>query len=162
MKKTTLIVIALCLTGFIFAQDKMETQVNEFIDSWHKAASDSDLEGYFEKIDDHGIYIGTDSSELWSRQEFYEWSIPHFEKKKGWSFKAIERNVYFSVDGNMAWFDEQLQYSKGTLRGSGVLIKRETDWRIMHYVLSLPVPNDKFKEVLDVIHSKSILSEDEK
>ena len=154
--------LVLTYAVLLFGQDNNESAVNAFLDSWHKAASNSDLEGYFDKIDDDGIYIGTDSTELWTRQEFYDWSLPYFEKEKGWNFSAIERNIYFSEDGQMAWFYEQLKYKKGSLRGSGVLVKRADNWRIMHYVLSLPVPNEKFKEVLEIVQSKTIISESEK
>ncbi|MCD4730054.1 MAG: nuclear transport factor 2 family protein [Bacteroidales bacterium] len=54
--------------------------------------------------------------------------------------------------GTIAWFDEQLEYPGGTLRGSGVLAKEKNDWKLKHYVLSLPIPNDKFKEVVKVIN----------
>jgi len=43
---------------------------------------------------------------------------------------------------------------KISLRGSGVLSKKEGSWRIKHYVLSLPVSNEKFTEVRDVINEK--------
>ena len=138
----------------LFSQESLKQEINTFIDSWHETAAINDQEGYFEKIDDHGIYIGTDSSEVWTRQEFYDWSTPYFQKENGWSFKAQSRNVYLSDDGRMAWFDELLDYGKGTLRGSGVLTKRDTEWRILHYVLSVPVPNDKFKEVMKLIENK--------
>jgi len=42
------------------------------------------------------------------------------------------------------------------LRGSGVLAKQKESWKIKHYVLSLPVPNDKFKEVMDVLKNESV------
>jgi hypothetical protein len=52
------------------------------------------------------------------------------------------------------WFDELLSFSAGTLRGSGVLIKRKSGWKIMHYVLSLPVPNKKLSAVLEAIENQ--------
>jgi hypothetical protein len=110
------------------------------------------MKAYFDKIDETGVFIGTDETEVWSKQAFYEWSKPHFDKGKAWSFEAFERNVYIpDQDGNIAWFDEKLKASYGNLRGSGILHKVEGDWKLLHYVLSLPVPNDKFWGVMDVI-----------
>ncbi|MCF8369712.1 MAG: nuclear transport factor 2 family protein [Bacteroidales bacterium] len=144
-----------------FCQSSAEKEIDEFITSWHDAAAANNQDKYFSMIDEKGIYIGTDSTEIWSRDEFYDWSTPHFNNNKGWSFTANSRNIYFEESSSIAWFDELLDYGKGTLRGSGVLIKRGNDWKIIHYVLSLPVPNEKYKEVMKVINSKSEISERE-
>jgi hypothetical protein len=136
---------------FLFSQDAEKAKINAFIDEWHTDAANADMEDYFDKIDEAGIYIGTDAAENWTKQAFLEWSKPYFDKGKAWAFKAVERNVYVSDDGTLAWFDEKLEASYGMLRGSGVLRLKNGSWKIMHYVLSLPVPNDKFKEVLEVI-----------
>ncbi len=59
-----------------------------------------------------------------------------------------------SEDHSLAWFDELLQFSGGKFRGSGVVIKKDDKWKLKHYVLSLPVPNDKYKGVMEVINPK--------
>ena len=143
------------------AQDASKQEISTMLDAWHNAAACNDQQGYFDKIDDQGIYIGTDSTEIWTRQEFYDWSSPYFAEEKGWAFQKQSRNIYLSEDGKMAWFDELLNYGKGTLRGSGVLIKRESDWQIIHYVLSVPVPNEKYLEVMKLINTKTLISEDQ-
>jgi hypothetical protein len=131
--------------------DSLKVQVGRFLDEWHDAASRVDMPAYFDKIDEEGIYIGTDATENWTKQAFYDWSKPYFDKGKAWSFHAEERNIYLSEDQQLAWFDEKLSSSSGPLRGSGVLINRNGQWKILHYVLSLPVPNEKFSEVLEMI-----------
>ncbi len=135
----------------IFAQDSEKTQISSLIDNWHKAAAEANQKAYFNFIADDGVYIGTDETEIWTKQQFFEWSKPYFDKGKAWSFTAISRNIYLSEDGISAWFNELLDSGKTTLRGSGVLQKGDNGWKLKHYVLSLPVPNDKFKEVVDVI-----------
>ena len=35
-------------------------------------------------------------------------------------------------------------------RGSGVLQKIEGEWKIKHYVLSMTVPNENVKEVVEI------------
>ena len=142
------------IPSLLMGQDSLKTEINSFLDEWHAAAARADMPAYFEMIDEDGIYIGTDASENWTKQAFYDWSKPYFDKGKAWSFKAVERNVYLSEDKTLAWFDEKLEASYGMLRGSGVLRFKEGEWKIMHYVLSLPVPNDKFNEALEVIRSK--------
>ncbi len=133
------------------AQENQKQFINSFLDQWHKDAADINMADYFEKISDNGIFVGTDATEVWTKQEFYDWAKPHFEDEKTWDFKSIERNVYLNEDKSFAWFDEKLKASYGELRGSGVLKLENGSWKIQHYVLSLPVPNEKFREVIDVI-----------
>jgi hypothetical protein len=142
-----MILMPFLLTG----QDTTTDQINAFMDEWHEDAARADMEAYFAKIDEKGIYIGTDATENWTKEAFYEWSKPYFNKGKAWDFKAVERNIYISEDSQYAWFDEKLAYSSGELRGSGVLMQKNGEWKIVQYVLSLPVPNEKFKEVRDII-----------
>jgi hypothetical protein len=131
--------------------DSLNVQIGRFLDEWHNAASRADMQAYFEKIDGQGIYIGTDATENWTKKAFYDWSKPYFDKGKAWSFQAEERNIYLSEDQKMAWFDEKLSSASGPLRGSGVMIRKNGEWKIVHYVLSLPVPNEKFPDVLELI-----------
>lgn len=155
MKSNIILTFISCLlTTILIAQSEKEL-IDDLLTNWHNAAADVNQEAYFDYIADDGIYIGTDSTEIWTKQEFYDWSLPHFEKNKTWTFKANSRNVYLSDDGQFAWFDELVNYGKGTLRGSGVLAKQNDVWKIKHYVLSLPVPNEKFKAVIEVLDGKS-------
>lgn len=150
--KNILIFLLICIPSFLLGQTVAETEINVFLDQWHQDAANVDREAYFGKIDDRGIYIGTDASEIWTKQEFYDWAEPQFTGDgKAWDFKAIDRNIYTEGGCNLVWFDELLSYTGGVLRGSGVLIKRKDGWKILHYVLSLPVPNDKFRAVLQAM-----------
>jgi hypothetical protein len=152
MKKLILFSI-FCFPIFLIAQTEAEHAINTFIDQWHQDAADVNQEAYFDKIDEDGIFIGTDASEIWSKQEFYDWAEPQFTGKgTAWDFKAIERNIYFGKNATYAWFDELLSFGNGgVLRGSGVLHQQDGEWTILHYVLSLPVPNDKFGDVMKVL-----------
>lgn len=160
MKTTISLLVAFVFAINLTAQENTRQEIALLLDSWHRAAANNDQEGYFEIIDDAGIYIGTDSTEIWTREQFYDWSTPYFAQEKGWTFQKQSRNIYLSEDATMAWFDELLIYGKGTLRGSGVLVRRGNNWRIIHYVLSVPVPNDKYKEVMSLIGTKTIISND--
>ena len=147
--KKFLFSILILSSFYLFAQKGDNTDVNIFIDQWHQDAADVNREAYFDKIDTDGIFIGTDATEIWTKQEFYEWAEPQFTNGgTAWDFKTIERNIYWGEKSEYVWFDELLSFSGGTLRGSGVLKKRKGSWKIMHYVLSLPVPNEKFSAVL--------------
>lgn len=131
------------------AADEKQT-INKLLDDWHAAAAKADYAGYFGKIADDGHYIGTDATENWDKKSFAAFAKPYFERGKAWDFKAVERNIYFSKDGKVAWFDELLDTWMKGCRGSGVLEKQGKEWKIKHYVLSMTVPNDVTDKVISL------------
>jgi ketosteroid isomerase-like protein len=131
-------------------ENKLTVQLNQFIDEWHLNAAQADT-AYFSKIAENGIYIGTAKEELWTKDEFFNFAKKYFERGETWDFKATERNIYFSKDHQYAWFDELLDTWMGTCRASGVLEKTGQEWKIAHYHLSMCVPNEVVREVIDII-----------
>ena len=152
-----LILISICLV-FLSCESSIDEntsevekeKVNDLMDSWHKSAANANYEKYFSAMEDESVFIGTDAGENWTKQEFQSFSKPYFDKGKAWSFKALERNIYFNESGNTAWFDELLDTWMGTCRGSGVLEKTDESWEIKHYVLSVCIPNDDMEEVISI------------
>ena len=148
MKK--LFFLLLC-TSWCLAQNTKETAtINTILDQWHKAAAEANYKNYMEVLSEDAIYIGTDASENWTKSQFEAFAKPYFDKGKAWSFKALERHVYFSNDGQTAWFDELLDTHMKICRGSGVLTKVNNSWKIKHYVLSMTIPNDNTNEVIKI------------
>lgn len=119
------------------------------MNQWHKDVAESNFDKYFDKMSQKGVFIGTDALENWTIQEFKEFSKPYFDKKETWDFKTLERNIYISENNNFAWFDELLETWMGICRGSGVLEKEVDKWKIKHYVLSITIPNDDVKIVIE-------------
>ncbi len=127
-------------------------EVNIFMDNWHMAAAEANFDAYFNAMDSDAVYVGTAAEEVWSKADFASFSKPYFDKGKAWSFKAINRNVYFIENSNIIYFDELLDTWMGQCRGSGVLqLNSKNQWEIKHYVLSLVVPNEDIKAVVDLI-----------
>jgi hypothetical protein len=156
MKKVYLFLSVLTMAGSLIIiglrhtdnpADEKQT-LNILLDNWHAAAAKADYNGYFGKIADDGHYIGTDATENWDKKAFAAFSKPYFDRGKAWDFKAVERNIYFSKDGKVAWFDELLDTWMKGCRGSGVLEKQGKEWKIKHYVLSMTVPNDVTDKVI--------------
>jgi hypothetical protein len=150
MKKISFIIVL--FSGFLSAQNS-ETQKKEityFLDQWHKAAAEVNFDAYFSAMADESIYIGTDATENWNKKQFQAFAKPYFDKGKAWNFKAIERNIYFSKDGNLVWFDELLSTQMKLCHGSGVLVQENGQWKIKHYVLSMTIPNDITDEVVKI------------
>jgi len=128
----------------------LKTTINTLLNNWHTAASEANYENYFGKMDSASIFIGTDATENWTKQDFESYSKPYFDKGKAWDFKVLERNVYLSDSKKMAWFDENLDTKRGTFRGSGVIEKKQNTWTIKHYVLSVPISNEDMDKVVRI------------
>ena len=130
---------------------ELTKQVNAFVDGWHDDAANTRM-AYFDKIAKDGVYIGTDRSELWTRDEFKAWSKKYFDAKSAWTFKATRRNVYASADKSLIWFDELLDTKNmGHAMASGVIRKTANGFEIVHYQLSLAVPNEVIDQVTGII-----------
>jgi hypothetical protein len=125
-------------------------QINAFIDEWHDDAANA-RPAYFDKIAPHGIYIGTDKTELWNRDQFKAWAQRAFARKSAWSFKAIKRNVYMSADKKFIWFDELLDTQMGPCQASGVIRRTDKGFEIEHYQLSIAVPNEIASKVTALV-----------
>ncbi|TRX58805.1 nuclear transport factor 2 family protein [Fulvivirga sp. M361] len=133
----------------------IKKDIHNVLNDWHQAASDADFDryfGYFE--DDSSIFMGTDATERWTVAEFKPWSKPYFDRGKAWSFSPDERYIYLSDDGKTAWFDETLSTPNlGPSRGTGVLTKSVEGWKISHYNLTVPIPNEIVGTVVEQIDS---------
>jgi ketosteroid isomerase-like protein len=135
----------------LFAQNESQkNDVNQLVDLWHKAASEANFKQYFDVMADDAIFIGTDATEYWNKQDFEKYAKPHFDKGKAWSFTTLERHVYFDSTGKIAWFDELLDTQMKICRGSGVLVKTGGRWKIKHYVLSMTIPNETSKSIITI------------
>jgi len=129
-----------------------EQAVAAVIDDWHAAAAAADEERYFAHMTEDAVFLGTDPAERWTAAQFRAYAHPYFAKGKAWSFWSIRRAVTLSKDGSVAWFDEELATPNlGPARGSGVLVRDGTSWKIAQYNLSVPIPNGVFSQVKDII-----------
>jgi hypothetical protein len=152
MKKVILLFVSiLSLNSSSQEKDnKLHQKIEIILDNWHKAAAEANFDYYFNVMHEESIFIGTDASENWSKKDFMAYAKPYFDKGKAWSFKSIERNIYFSKDKKTAWFDELLDTQMKICRGSGVLVLEKGLWKIKHYVLSMTVPNENANEVVKI------------
>lgn len=128
--------------------DDAVTQINNLINKWHKDVATAQLEAYFDFMHESFYFLGTDPKERWSKAEFLKFCEPYFKKKETWHFIPNWRNVYFSEDGETAWFEESLDTWMEECRGSGVLMKLDGKWKIAHYNLSVLIENGKIQKFI--------------
>jgi len=123
-----------------FADDK--ASIENVLNSFHQAAADAEAKPYFALLSQDSVFLGTDATERWSKEEFKAFVVPYFSKGQGWLYTPMQRNISLIEKGQVAFFDELLKsQSYGTCRGTGVLIKTQQGWKIAQYNLSIPMPN---------------------
>lgn len=142
------------LSSFSTLATNDEKNIAEVLNSFHQAAADAQAKSYFNLLSQDAIFLGTDVSERWSKEEFKAFVIPYFSKGTGWLYTPTKRNISLLEQGQVAFFDELLfSESYGTCRGSGVIIKTAQGWKISQYNLSIPMPNGLAKALVKQIKS---------
>lgn len=125
--------------------------IDSLLTAWHLAATIADSAGYFSLLSPSSTYVGTDASEVWTKEAFLGFAAPYFARGKAWAFTTRSRNIYTSRDGHTVWFDEVLDTWMGACRGSGVWSWYNGHWLLDHYVLSVAVSNDAINDYLELI-----------
>ncbi len=141
-------------SGCITSSMDEKVAINQFLDQWHQAAASADEETFFGSMTIDAVYLGTDASEYWHRDDMRTWAQPYFEKDKAWVFKPKSRHIYMHANQNLAWFDELLDTWMGECRGSGVLVKTNNGWKLKHYNLAVTVPNDLMNQYIELLKTQ--------
>ena len=144
-----IVILSLAFCTLALSQDDAG-ELNQIVDEWHLAASQANFDAYFGAMDDSFVFLGTAPGERWTKEEFAGFSRPYFDKGKAWTFTASSRNWAFSKDGKMAWFDEDLDTWMRGCRGSGILIKKKGDWKLVYYNLTVLIENEKIQEFIEL------------
>ncbi len=117
-------------------------EITTVLEAWHQAAAEADADVYFGTMTEDCVFLGTDATERWTRDELRVWSKTYFDRGSAWAFTAHDRVIYFAGDGHTAWFEEFLETDMGDCRASGVMSHIGDRWLIRHYDLTLTVPNE--------------------
>lgn len=128
-------------------------EAGKVLDKFHQAASEANFDEYFNQLAPDAVFLGTDPSERWTRQQFEAFVTPYFAKGKGWTYKVVNRNMDI-IEGHtdVIFFDELLDNEYyGLCKGSGVLKRTGKGWKIVQYNLSVAVENDVSKPVTTLL-----------
>ncbi len=147
-----------CLSAFVLfsftASEETEKTLNGIVDNWHKAASEANFNTYFNAMDTNFVFLGTPPGERWTKTEFAKFSKPYFDKGKAWDFKAKNRQWQFNEKKDMAWFDEDLDTWMLGCRGSGILVKKKKEWKLVYYNLTVLIENEKMPQFIELRQAK--------
>ena len=128
-----------------------EEDIAAVLDQLHAAAAKADGPAYFALYTPDAVFLGTDVTERWTIPAFRAYAQPYFDKGKGWTYAARQRQVTIApIDCRcVAWFDEVLDsQSYGTARGTGTLVLTPQGWRDSQYAQTFPTPNHVADEVI--------------
>ena len=148
MKLIILLILSIVLISFKPKDHTIE--LNQFITTWHQAASDANYDGYFNAMAESFIFLGTAPEERWTKSKFSSFSKPYFNKGQAWDFKASNRRWSFSKNKKIAWFDEDLETWMKGCRGSGIVVRKRGEWKLLYYNLHVLIENEKIKEFIDL------------
>lgn len=150
---TSLAVVSCRSTSSVVDRSVTAKELNVFIDNWHRAATEANGEAFFDAMAPDAVYIGTDASERWTKDQFISFAKPYFDKGKAWDFKPYDRDLHVTSNGDYARFSELLTTWMGVCRGSGMLRKTPTGWKIEQYHLAVTVPNGIIRDFISLIDS---------
>lgn len=118
------------------------------LDGYHAAASRADFDGYFGRMTEDAVFIGTDASERWTKAQFAAYVQPYFSRGRGWTYRPTVRRISLLPGYGAAFFDELLDSDAyGVCRGTGVVVRTDGGWKIAQYALTFPIPNDLAGEI---------------
>ena len=124
------------------------------LDDFHDAASKGDEARYFAILPEDAVFLGTDATERWTGAHFKKFALPYFERGPAWTYVPLRRWITVGAGESLAWFDEVLDnQSYGECRGSGVMELRDGKWVLRQYNLTVPVPNELMRSVVDRIRA---------
>jgi ketosteroid isomerase-like protein len=143
---------------FVFSNlsyaNENEHNINELLNAFHQAAAKAEMKSYFSLMSQEAVFIGTDPSERWTKNEFKSFVEPIFSQGIGWLYIPQERNISLINNEQVAFFDELLiNEAYGLCRGVGVVIKTTDGWKISQYNLSIPLPNEIANDLIKQIKS---------
>ena len=161
MRETILTLLALsCLLAIVVQASSLHSAAPQLptadngrlLDDFHDAAAKADLDRYFGHFTADAVFLGTDPTERWTKQEFRAWAAPYFQGDSAWVYHAVERHVQLAPGGKAGWFDEVVRNDKyGDLRGTGVVLLEDGRWKLAQYNLTFLIPNDDAAKVLEII-----------
>lgn len=136
------------------AEKGIAAEVARTLDDFHDAATKGDEDRYFAILPEDAVFLGTDPAERWTGAHFAKFALPYFQRGPAWTYVPVRRSITLAEGDAFAWFDEVLDnQSYGECRGTGVLVKRDGRWVVRQYNLTVPVPNDLMRSVVDRIRA---------
>lgn len=123
-------------------------EVAATLDDFHHAAAIGDADRYFAILPPDAVYLGTAGRERWTGEAFRRYARRYFRTGSAWTYLSLARTVDVDPDGEIACFDETFDHPVyGECRGTGVMRKRDGNWILRQYQLSVSVPDQLTSQI---------------
>lgn len=141
------------------------SDINLLLNEFNDAAASASLTRYFGSFaSKQSRFLGTDKSENWTVEEFWDYTSPHFKQGKGWTYVPIPGSRKIDIYPTFAVFDELVSSEsfKSTGRGTGTCEYDSINncWYIVTYHLTFPIPNPLAKALCNTIAEYEIKEKD--
>ncbi len=125
-------------------------ELSLLIRDWYYAASEAQQEAFLDFFLDseETVYLGSDPHELWyGISEIKAHFLENFKTYGKWTI--MSKNMIVRQEGDVAFFTDEVEFSARLggssiaedARMSGVLVKKDSKWKIAQAHLSFGTPN---------------------
>jgi hypothetical protein len=152
LRRILLTAVFAAAASYAQEQDPMVASANRVLDDFHDAAAKGDKSRYLGQLTDDAVFLGTDERERWAKiPDFTAYVDSRFGNGRGWAYRSVDRHVQLDDTKTVAWFDEVVfSQTNGRFRGTGVLVREGSKWKIAHYALSFLIDNDDWDAVIEL------------
>jgi len=108
------------------------------LDALHRAGENADPAAFISLLTSDAVVLGLAGNARLTGKSLRDFIGASFPGGEAWNYRGAQREIRYSADGTVAWFDESLtrdHLERG--RGSGVLVRTGAGWRVAQYSLNL-------------------------
>ena len=133
----------------------VKRNISNALDSMHMAFKSRNINSMLSYLADDGKYLGTDPTEIWTKQQFGENIAKMFADSANIDYTVGDRIIMVDDDGKSAIVVEQFLYnslsSKIQVRGVGRTDFKDGKWLIDFYSWNLIPKNEDLKKLNDAL-----------
>jgi len=108
------------------------------LDALHEAGDQADPAAFVSLLTADAVVLGWAGKPRLAGQSLRDQIDAAFARGDAWNYRGTRREIRYSADGAVAWFDESLERDQRVRGwGSGVLIRSDAGWRVALYSLNL-------------------------
>lgn len=131
------------LLALICASYASGDSATDALDALHRAGAEANPATFISLLTADAVVLGLPGNTRLSGQSLRDHIGASFSSSEAWNYRGAQRQIRYSDDGAVAWFDESLEHDQqGRGWGSGVLVRSGAGWRVAQYSLNMPADID--------------------
>ena len=117
-----------------------EQLVDSLLDDWHQAAELTSIDAYLALFSESALYCRADAGQRYDKKGLAKYLSLTFKQEENKQFQPLQRQIYFSPNARMLWFEEHLDTKEGPFRATGIMQVDAGKWKLEYYALSRLLP----------------------